>query len=160
MTLEVAVAFRDALLGLRVMHHGGWMHRDLKPSNIGLVGTPPRAILLDNGTSAHLPHDAMMNPTPGGVGTVGYLAPELEMDYYDHSIDIWAMGIILYFLTYSHHPWKFALNPWRDIEKNQKLRHDFRVCYQVAIDKMMKDYNAARQAPTEGYIHREYSVHV
>ncbi|KAL9026044.1 MAG: hypothetical protein Q9196_005233 [Gyalolechia fulgens] len=28
MTIEAAMAFRDALIGLQVMHNGGWMHRD------------------------------------------------------------------------------------------------------------------------------------
>ena len=159
MTMEAAVAFRDALLGLRDMHHGGWIHRDLKPTNIGLVGTPARTILLDNGTSAYLRPGTMMKPHPGAIGTVGYLAPELEIEDYDHSIDIWAMGIILYHLTYNHHPWKFALNPWRDVEENENLRPEFRKCYQTAIDRTMKDYNAARLASMEGYIHREYLVH-
>ena len=159
MSMEAARVFRDALIGLQVMHDGGWMHRDLKPTNIGLVGTPTRAVLLDVGTSAHLQHGTKMKPDPGAVGTVGYLAPELELDDYDHSIDIWAMGIILYYLTYNHHPWKFALNPWRDSKENEKLRPQFRMCYQEAIDKMMKDYNIARHSPANGYIHRAYSIH-
>ncbi|KAI4266656.1 MAG: hypothetical protein L6R35_006924 [Caloplaca aegaea] len=153
MTMEAAAAFRDALTGLQVMHNGGWMHRDLKPTNIGLVGTPARAVLLDVDTSAHLPHGTTMKPNPGGVGTVGYLAPELELVDYDHSIDIWAMGIILYHLTYNHHPWKSALNPWRNSKDNEKLRPQFSTSYQEAIDKMTKDYNISRQAPTKGYIH-------
>ncbi|KAL8647821.1 MAG: hypothetical protein Q9210_005333 [Variospora velana] len=153
MTMEAAVAFRDALTGLQLMHNGGWMHRDLKPTNIGLVGIPARAVLLDVDTSAHLRHGTTMKPNPGGVGTVGYLAPELELVDYDHSIDIWAMGIILYHLTYNHHPWRFALNPWRNSKDNEKLRPQFRTSYQEAINKMTKDYSIARQSPTKGYIH-------
>ena len=159
MTIEAAIAFRDALIALQVMHNGDWMHRDLKPTNIGLVGTPARAVLLDVGTSAHLRRGTTMKSRPGALGTIGYLAPELELEEYDHSIDIWAMGIILYHLTYNHHPWKFALNPWRDGKENEKLRPQFRKSYQEAIDKMMRDYHTARQSPTEGYIHRECSVH-
>ena len=88
MKMSAAVIFRDALLGLQCMHHGGWMHRDLKPTNIGFIGTPPRPVLLDNGTSAHLLPGTMMKPEPGSVGTVGYLAPELEIEEYNHSINI------------------------------------------------------------------------
>ncbi|MCJ1466001.1 hypothetical protein MMC07_004620 [Pseudocyphellaria aurata] len=153
MTLKAAAAFRDALLGLQCMHHGGWMHRDLKPTNIGLIGTSARAILLDHGQSARLQPCTVMKPKPGRVGTVGYLAPELEIEDYDHSIDIWAMGIILYELTYKYHPWLFALNPWRDRKENENLRPQFQRCYQEAIKKMMEDYNATHEAPTEGFIH-------
>ncbi|KAJ2981301.1 hypothetical protein NUW58_g6722 [Xylaria curta] len=130
MKIEAAMVFRDALLALQVMHNGGWMHRDLKPANIGLI-----------------------DPAPVPLVTIGYLAPELELEDYDHRIDIWAMGIILYCLTYGCHPWKFALNPWRDGKENETLRAQFRESYQAAIGKMMKDYRTARQSPTEGYIH-------
>ncbi len=55
MTTEAASAFRDALLGVKFMHDRGWLHRDLKPTNIGLIGTPLRSVLLDVGTSRHIP---------------------------------------------------------------------------------------------------------
>jgi serine/threonine protein kinase len=158
MTMEAAIAFRDALLGLQSMHRGGWMHRDLKPSNIGLIGTPARAVLLDNGTSAHLRPGTLMKPTPGRVGTIGFLAPELEIKDYDHSIDIWAMGITLYCLTYNRHPWRYALNPWRNTKENEKLRPEFQKDYQAAITRMMKDYKAALKMPMEGHIHRKFTL--
>ena len=96
MTIVAATAFRDALIALQVIHNGGWMHRDLKPTNIGLIGTPGRAILLDIGTSTHLRHGTTKKPRPGALGMIGYLAPELELEDYDHRIDIWAMGVVLY----------------------------------------------------------------
>lgn len=157
MKIEAAVAFRDALLGLQTMHHGGWMHRDLKPSNIGLVGTPARAILLDNGASLYLKPGCLMPAQPGSAGTIGYLAPEFESSYYDHRIDIWSMGIILYWLTYNVHPWTTATNPFNG-KDDKKVMMEFESSYWKATDRMMAHYNAARQAPTEGYIHRECSV--
>lgn len=63
--------------------------------------------------------NATLQPEPGLIGTVGYLALEFELKEYDQSIDIWAMGIILYHLTYDHHPWKFAINPWCDDKENE-----------------------------------------
>ncbi|KAI0410750.1 kinase-like domain-containing protein [Xylaria grammica] len=155
MKIKAAKVFRDALIGLQVMHKGGWMHCDLKPPNIGVIGSPARAVLLDVGTSAHLQHGTKMKSRPGTVGTMGYLAPEFELEEYDHGIDIWAMGIILYHLTYGYHPWKFALNPWRDGLENERLRPQFCKMYQEAIDRMVKGYHNARRSPTEGYIHRE-----
>ena len=158
MKMEAAIAFRDALIALQIMHKGSWMHCDLKPNNIGLIGKPVRAVLLDVGTSAYLQHGTTRKSRPGTLGTVGYLAPELEMEEYDHGIDIWAMGIILYQLTYNDHPWNFTLNPW--CVKNEKLRVDFHKSYEEAIEKMMGDYHTACQSRTEGYIHRECSMHV
>lgn len=73
------------------MQDGRWLHRDLKPTNIGLIG-PLRSVLLDVGTSRHIQAGGSLRPEPGTVGTVGYLAPELELEDYDHSIDIWSMG--------------------------------------------------------------------
>ena len=153
--MAAASVFREALLGVKVMHDGDWLHSDLKPPNIGLVGTPLRSVLLDVGSSKHIPAGRSLRPEPGTVGTVGYLAPELELENYDHSIDIWAMGTILYELTYGHHPWKFAINPWRDGEDNEKLRPSFRKSYQNAIEKMARDYSSALASPASGYIHRE-----
>ena len=157
MRMEAAAALRDALIGLKAMHDGGWLHRDLKPTNIGIVGTPARSVLLDVGTSAYIQPGAMLQPTPGHVGTVNYLAPELELKKYDHSIDIWAMAIILYYLTYGSHPWKYAINPWRDGKDNEKLRPAFRKSYENAMNKMANDYSSVRRSPADGYIHRRCS---
>ncbi|KAM3065428.1 hypothetical protein ACMFMG_011451 [Clarireedia jacksonii] len=156
MTMEAAIAFRSALLGVKVMHEKRWVHRDLKPANIGLLGG--RSVLLDIGTSRHIPADGLLPPTPGTVGTIGYLAPELELEAYDLSIDIWPMGVILYELTYNCHPWKLSINPWRDGKGNEALRDSFRKSYQNAIAEMARDYKSALASPTKGYIHREYSM--
>lgn len=155
MTIEAATAFRAALLAVKVMHDGGWLHRDLKPTNIGLVGKPLRAVLLDVGTSRHIQAGGSLHAVPGTVGTIGYLAPELELEDYDHSIDIWSMGIILFELTYNYHPWKYAINPWCNGKANEALRPSFEKSYQDAIQKMVTDCRSARQSPTEGYIHRK-----
>ena len=158
MTIEAAIAFRTSLLGVKVMHDGGWVHRDLKPANIGLIGRPPRAVLLDVGVSRYIEPGRSLLPNPGHFGTVGYLAPESELGKYDHAVDIWAMGIVLFQLTYNYHPWKFSKNPWRNGEDNNELRGSFRKSHEKAIDKMAKDYERARASPAKGFLHREYSV--
>jgi serine/threonine protein kinase len=158
MTIEAATAFRAALLGVKVMRDGSWLHRDLKPANIGLIGKPIRSVLLDVGTSRHIQEGGSLQPKPGTVGTVSYLAPELELEAYDHSIDIWSMGIILFLLTYDYHPWKYAINPWREGETYEALRPAFQERYQKAIDKMTRDYCHACVSPAKGYIHRECSM--
>lgn len=154
MTMKAAAVFRDALKALKVMHDGNWLHRDLKPANICVFKTRTRSILLDVGTAAQIEPGGVLRSEPGCFGTIGYLAPELELDDYDHSIDIWAMGIILYQLTYGHHPWKFAINPWCNEEDNRKVRQAFEKRYVKAVEQMMEDDDDACQSPTAEYLHR------
>ena len=53
MEIQAAVVFRDALVGLKIMHHDmNRVHRDLKPANIGVLGTRPVPFFW---TSAHPP---------------------------------------------------------------------------------------------------------
>lgn len=80
MSIEAANALRSALLGLKVMHDCGWLHRDLKPANIGLIGRPCRSVLLDLSTSRRIQAGGLLRPVPGTVGTINYLAPELELE--------------------------------------------------------------------------------
>ncbi|PQE15615.1 ste kinase protein [Rutstroemia sp. NJR-2017a BBW] len=151
MTMEAAIAFRSALLGVKVMHDKRWVHRDLKPANIGLLGGG--SVLLDVGTSRQIPAGGSLPSTPGTVGTIGYLAPELELEAYGLSVDIWAMGVILYELTYNCHPWNLSINPWRDDKDNVALRDSFGKKYENAIARMERDYKTAFASPTQGYIH-------
>ncbi|KAI1739753.1 kinase-like domain-containing protein [Xylaria scruposa] len=151
MTREAATAFRSALLGLKVMHDGGWVHRDLKPSNIGFIKKASRSVLLDTGSSKHINKGEFLEHRPGAAGTINYLAPEFEMNRHDHSVDIWSMGVVLYELTYRRSPWRFRFNPWR--QEYARHRPDFMVAYRDAIRRMASDYQSARASPTDGYIH-------
>ncbi len=155
-SLSTAATFRDALVSLKCMHDGNWIHRDLKPPNIGLIGTPRRSVLLDVGGAAQIPPAGKLRSLPGTVGTVGYLAPELELAAYDAAVDVWAMGVMLYELTYGYHPWRLTLNPWREGSTYEELRPTFQERYETAIARMQRDFNAARQSPTAGFVHREY----
>lgn len=153
MTMEAEIAFQDALVGLKFMHDGHWLHRDLKPTNTGLVSSPLRSVLLDVGISAQIQPSVALRPEPGVQGTVGYLTFEFELEEYDHAIDIWAMGIILYELTYGDHPWKFTPNPWHKAKECEKLRLAFQKTYQIAIDTTGRDYNMARRSSATKFIH-------
>ncbi|KAK3337153.1 kinase-like domain-containing protein [Cercophora scortea] len=140
MLMAAARVFRDVLLAVKVLHDQNWLHGDIKPANIGMVGAPSRAVLLDTGHATYLASGVRLNPTPGQGGTLSYLAPEREIEPYDHLTDIWSLGVIGYELTYAHHPWRFALNPWRDDKKEcEDLRPAFRERYQEAIDTLDRD---------------------
>lgn len=127
--------FREALLGVEFLHSHGWLHRDLKPANIGvLCRDPPRIVLLDLGGAIHA-GSTPVDPTPGCGGTVGYLAPERELQPYDCSVDVWAMGIIGYELLHGRHPWPLARNPWRQ-ENLAQLRPHFESMYDREISRL------------------------
>ncbi|KAI0968947.1 kinase-like domain-containing protein [Xylaria arbuscula] len=159
MKIETARVFREALLGLQDMHKGGWVHRDLKPSNIGVVGQPHRAVLLDLGTSEHIQQDGSIFPAEGCIGTLNYIAPEMERRNYNHSVDIWSMGVILYYLTYGYHPWEMAENPWSPSQNDNQLQETFNRLYMSAVQQMLNDHLSARENPIEGYIHPIYNQH-
>ena len=160
MPIDTAMAFRSALRGLKVLHDKSFLHRDLKPANIGFFDKKWQSVILDVGSCRHVPKGEFLESTPGSIGTIGYLAPETEMGKYDHSVDIWAMGIILFELTYGYHPWKLAINPWRAGKENEKLRPGFERSYQEAVDLMGQDYRLARASRAVGYLHREYPQNV
>lgn len=83
-------------------------------------------------------------PTPGDGGTITYLDPEREMLPYKHSVDIWAMGIVGYELTYGCHPFKFLVNPWRVGEEYKMLRHQSERKHGEAMDRLAKDGRTAQ----------------
>jgi serine/threonine protein kinase len=124
--------FMDALEGVNFLHTRNWLHGDLKPRNIGFHGS--RAIILDMGGAVKLRPGERVPSKPGTKGTIDYLAPEYEMKDYDHQVDTWSMGVILYELIYGHHPWRFFKNPWRP--GHEPLRHSFHIQYGKCIDKL------------------------
>ncbi|CAI5466877.1 unnamed protein product [Closterium sp. Yama58-4] len=85
------------------MHSVGVVHRDLKPENIllarpfsGEAGTLPNLHLCiaDFGLARRL---APGEHLTGLVGSPFYLAPEVVKGHlYDHQVDVWSLGIILY----------------------------------------------------------------
>ncbi|KAI1133652.1 kinase-like domain-containing protein [Nemania abortiva] len=141
MSMKAATILHDALLGLKFLHENGWLHRDIKPQNIGVtLGSPPRAVILDVGQANVLALGTKFQATPGRGGTLGYLAPEREMSYYDHGADIWPMGVIAIELTYGHNPFEFAINPWRPGAQYEEIRPAFHQRYQKTVDELSNDY--------------------
>jgi len=120
----LGVKIADALHDLHRQHV---LHLDLKPSNVilretGEPGYGPVA-LIDFGLSRHeqLP-DLVGEEVDGPVGTGAYIAPEQVLgDRGDPRSDLFALGVILYFLATGERPfgepqsageWKRRL--WRD----------------------------------------------
>lgn len=86
------------LQGLQYVHAHRIIHCDIKPENI-CFDAHDRAKLIDFGLSQIMPdHKTCMNGDMLIGGTDQYVSPELvRRDTYDFTIDIWALGVTLYF---------------------------------------------------------------
>ncbi len=92
-TQKSAFFLREIGKGLSFLHECGIVHRDLKPGNIfyenGYVKIGDYGLTKAISTSHHVSHTIT-------VGTVHYMAPEIGAGRYDRSIDIYALGVLLY----------------------------------------------------------------
>ncbi len=92
-TQKAAFFLREIAKGLSYLHECGIVHRDLKPSNIfyenGYVKIGDYGLTKAISASHHVSHTIT-------VGTVHYMAPEIGAGRYDRSVDIYALGVLLY----------------------------------------------------------------
>lgn len=85
------------------VHEAGIIHRDIKPQNLFITNiTGARHLkLLDFGISkADVEGEMTLTATQGTLGTPQYMSPEqiLGAKKVDQRTDIWALGVMLYFL--------------------------------------------------------------
>ncbi len=90
---KAAFFLREIAKSLSYLHECGIVHRDLKPSNIfyenGYVKVGDYGLAKSISASRHSGHTIT-------VGTVHYMAPEIGAGSYNRSIDIYALGVLLY----------------------------------------------------------------
>lgn len=104
---EVFCLWRQLCLGIAYLHSHNWCHRDLKLENLVLVGHTLK--IVDFQTAAPTDRKVL-----GLVGSPSYVAPETvaSIHYFGAAADIWAMGIVLYYMATGRFPWKSAV--WND----------------------------------------------
>ena len=119
---EVAAIGGKIAIALHDLHSRHVIHLDLKPSNV-IMREDGEAALIDFGLSRHdqLP-DLVAEEVSGPIGTGPYIAPEqVQGDRSDPRSDLFALGVILYFLATGERPfgdpqsareWRRRL--WRD----------------------------------------------
>ena len=110
----------EMCLILDYLHKHGIIYRDIKMENI-LLDQRGHVQLIDFGLSKWL----KMGERTGTIcGTIQYMAPEiLSVEPYDHSVDWWSLGILIYALLSGEYP----LNAAKDhIQMNERVsKHIF-----------------------------------
>ncbi|HLH92790.1 MAG TPA: bifunctional serine/threonine-protein kinase/universal stress protein [Xanthobacteraceae bacterium] len=129
---EVAEIGAKIAFALHDLHRQHVIHLDLKPSNVILrdngkpelgEGKLGEAVLIDFGLSRHaqLP-DLVAEEFDDPVGTGPYIAPEqVRRDRGDPRSDIFALGVVLYFLATGERPFG---EPQRAAEWRRRLWRD------------------------------------
>ncbi|MDA0588257.1 MAG: protein kinase [Planctomycetota bacterium] len=84
---------REMAKGLALLHDAGVVHRDLKPHNVfvedGYVKVGDYSLSKIMSASHRSGHTMT-------VGSVHYMAPEISLGRYDKTVDIYALGVMLY----------------------------------------------------------------
>ena len=98
---KAAFFLQEIVKGLAYLHDCGVVHRDLKPHNVfyeqGVVKIGDYSLSKVLSTSHRSGHTVT-------VGTVHYMAPEISVGRYDHTVDIYALGVLLYEMLTGHPP--------------------------------------------------------
>jgi eukaryotic-like serine/threonine-protein kinase len=119
---DVADIGAKIAFALHDLHRQHVIHLDLKPSNV-ILRDQGEAVLIDFGLSRHdqLP-DLVAEEFDDPVGTGPYVAPEQVLrDRGDPRSDIFALGVILYFLATGERPFG---EPQRAAEWRRRLWRD------------------------------------
>lgn len=103
----------QACEGLADAHANGVVHRDFKPSNLILTQRRDGSMLakvIDFGISKMELASVEMTHTFGFLGSPSYSAPEqlASAKAATSKVDIWSLGIVLYFMLMGEHPFRVA----------------------------------------------------
>jgi hypothetical protein len=117
---KTAFFLREISKGLSYLHGCGIVHRDLKPGNIfyedGRVKIGDYGLSKSMNTSVHSGQTVT-------VGTVHYMAPEIGAGCYNRSIDIYAMGVVVYEMLTGQVPF-FGNSPAEVLMKHMSSQPD------------------------------------
>ncbi|UCK58127.1 hypothetical protein AFCA_000997 [Aspergillus flavus] len=103
---DAADLIRAILSAVAYLHDHGIVHRDLKPENL-LFRTPEDnadLLIADFGLS-RIMDEEQFHVLTTTCGTPGYMAPEIfKKSGHGKPVDIWAIGVITYFLLCGYTP--------------------------------------------------------
>jgi len=116
--------FTQIMQGLKHAHQHGIAHRDLKPENI-LLDKHFQIKLADFGFAFAYMKNGDIVKMRTELGTRGYMAPEIaKTRSYDHKVDYFAAGVILFILLSGFPPFKQTENSDWWFDKIDKGKND------------------------------------
>ena len=94
--IDILSTVNSIVSALTYMHsfNPPYIHRDIKPSNI-LVMENGSVKISDFGLSCH---ESTLGRHMSDVGTPSFVAPEVSTHSYDERVDIYSLGLLIYFL--------------------------------------------------------------
>ncbi|EOD52277.1 hypothetical protein GTA08_BOTSDO04426 [Neofusicoccum parvum] len=157
---DAADLIRATLSAVAYLHDHGIVHRDLKPENL-LFRTPEDnadLLIADFGLS-RIMDEEQFHVLTTTCGTPGYMAPEIfKKTGHGKPVDIWAIGVITYFLLCGYTPFDrdsnleemqailvadYSFTPleyWRGV--SQTAREFIRRCLTIDPNKRMTSHEA------------------
>ena len=128
--------FLQCLEALIYLHSNGLVHRDIKPENL-LLDKDMNIKVSDFGGTCYIKEDEERKTF---FGTFEYMAPEIiEGGKYNASVDIWAMGILLYEMLHGY-------SPYRVIEKKEHIKMQYQIYENIFLDDIKFDKNLTEAA--------------
>lgn len=94
---QLAKLISQITQGISYLHEYGIVHRDLKPDNIMLsdMSDEPKVKIMDFGLSKIM---GVNETAAEGYGTLSFVAPEVLLRKpYNREIDIWSIGVMIYY---------------------------------------------------------------
>jgi serine/threonine protein kinase len=117
---QVVSILSQLLEALQYAHDRGVWHRDIKPANI-LIMSNGQVKVTDFGIARI--ESSMLTQVGAIMGTPGFIAPEMYLgDTFDHRIDVFAAGVVLYQLLAGAPPF---------VGTAEKVM--FKVCYEAPL---------------------------
>ena len=114
---EIKSITHQLVNALTYLHSFGIMHRDIKAENILLSKEDSVKFIKisDFGLSKLITNE---EKCVEGYGTLFYVAPEILVKQpYDKKIDIWSLGVLVYYIISGNYPFNDSSNINKDISK-------------------------------------------
>ena len=134
--------FQGMMSALACLHGQSIVHRDLKPENIFLDEGYIK--IGDYGLAKHISISQAGRQTIN-LGTVHYMAPEIATGVYDHRVDVYALGVLLFEMLTGEAPflgkdmYEIALQHVSAKPDTKKLSKKFRSIVAKAMAKDPKE---------------------
>ena len=117
---NTAIIMYQIFSSIKYCHDNGIIHRDIKAENIIVQDEKHLFVKLIDFGSCEILSSSKLTSTYK-VGSPSYIAPEiLNGEEYDYSVDIWSLGVLMYYLLCGNKP--FTGTTEQDIYKEIKTK--------------------------------------